>query len=76
MDILKSGLIKTIDPREGGGMVESVIMVAVVAFVIYANIKSMDLSPQMQSLFMIVSAALGYRIRENAEKKDADQKGE
>lgn len=67
-----TGVYETINPKRGGGVVESCIILAIVGFVMYANVKGIKLTPEMGVLFGIVT---GWLVGKNGKgvKKDGDK---
>lgn len=57
-----TGVVNTLHPKRGGGVLESFIIVAIIGFVMYANINGIKLTAEMATLFGIV---VGWLVGKN-----------
>lgn len=60
------GVMDTMHPLRGGGVVESAVVVVVVLFVLYANYAGVKLTPEVLNLFSLVLIWLGWKMKENS----------
>ena len=60
-----AGVVNTLHPKRGGGVLESFLVVAIVGFAMYCNIKGIKLSAEMYTLFGIVT---GWLVGKNGNK--------
>lgn len=69
------GLAKTLNPKGGRGMVESLLFLTLLIGVIFLNYKQIEVSESLDFIIKAVVGSMGYMIGRNADKKKASKEG-
>ena len=64
------GLINTLHPKRGKGLVESLIFLVLVLGVIYLNVMEIEVNETLNFIINSIIGYLGYMIGANSKKKE------
>lgn len=70
-----TGLINTLHPKRGKGLMETIIFIVGILVLFYLNLKEIPVSKELDYMIKALIGYLGYMVGTNKVKKDIKERG-